>query len=167
MSTVAEKRHLILHELNLEPIIVKAMDEEEGEGWSLEYAVQVSGEYRKYLVLCLENPDEPIVPSGPVDDFWHQHILDTAKYAEDCQRYLGFFLHHFPYFGMRGEQDAEHLQSAWAATLALYRRAFGESPQGLWQGSRRCPSCGRRCRRIDDAVFFEQRPSLAGMQSNI
>ena len=45
------------------------MDKEEGLGWTLEMAKNIAEEYRKYLTLCLEYPDEAIVPSGMVDDF--------------------------------------------------------------------------------------------------
>lgn len=159
----------ILTDLDLEPIIIKAMDAEEGHGWSLGFACQVAEEYRKFLILCLEHPDEPIVPSSFVDDFWHLHILDTQKYMEDCDQFLGYMLHHFPYFGMRSEEDARNLRQAWEKTLAFYESTFGEvAPSDLWPKSNRCPNCGRRCRRgdndsINQTVFDERRPTLADM----
>ena len=159
-------KHRILSDLDLEPIIIKAIDKEEGHGWSLAFACRVANEYRKYLVLCFENPDEPVVPSSFVDDFWHLHILDTQKYMEDCDQYLGYMLHHFPYFGMRGEEDAQNLRQAWEKTLSLYESSFGEpAPSDLWPKSNRCPNCGRRCRRgdnrlINQTTFDERRPKL-------
>lgn len=155
------RRRGILSNLDLEPIIIKAMDGEDGHGWDFEFTKRVAEEYRKFLVLCLENPNEPIVPSSLVDDFWHLHILDTQKYFEDCDQYLGYLLHHFPYFGMRGEKDAENLRKAWEGTLSLYASVFGESaPSDLWPKSTRCPNCGRR--RVDeDGVFDESRPKLS------
>ena len=75
------KEDYILNDLNLEPIIVKAMDAEEGKGWDLTKAKKISEEYRKYLILCLKYPKKSIVPSPLVDEFWHLHILDTQKYA--------------------------------------------------------------------------------------
>lgn len=160
------KQHA-LSDLDLEPIIIKAMDAEEGHGWTLGFASRVAAEYRRFLVLCLEHPDEPIVPSSFVDDFWHLHILDTQKYMEDCDQYLGYMLHHFPYFGMRGEEDAHNLRQAWEKTLAFYGATFGaEAPPDLWPKSNRCPNCGRRRRKgdneaIDEPVFDERRPRLA------
>lgn len=150
-----------LAKMDLEPVIIKAMDKEEGMGWSFDFAREVAREYRRFLVLCAQNPDTPVVPSSVVDDFWHLHILDTAKYQQDCDRFLGYFLHHFPYFGMRGERDAENLKAAWEETLELYQRAFGESADaGLWPRSNRCPNCGRRCRR-GESVLDEKRPRFA------
>jgi len=145
--------------LDLEPIMVKIMDKEEGLGWTLEFTKRVAAEYEKYLVLCKENPEAAVVPSSSVDDFWHFHILDTQKYQEDCQSYFGYFLHHFPYFGMRGKQDEENLKTAWADSCALYEACFGKLPTDLWLVSKRCPNCGRRCN--SSKYSMDQRPRLA------
>jgi hypothetical protein len=150
-----------LPDWNLEPLLVKALDAEEGYGWTLDLALDVAAEYRKYSALCQLYPDEPLVPSTFVDDFWHLHILDTLKYEDDCSQYYGYFLHHFPYFGMRGEEDAANLRKSWLATLELYKKHFGEVPADLWPSSKRCPNCGVRCRGKQHEAAFEQRPSLA------
>lgn len=89
----------IMSELDLEPIMVKIMDAEEGLGWSLEFTKRVALEYRKYLILCKENPESAVVPSSFVDDFWHFHILDTLKYQEDCEQHFGYFFITFPISG--------------------------------------------------------------------
>ncbi len=153
----------VMGEMDLEPIMVKALDPEEGHGWSLEFTQAVALEYRKYLVLCLENPDFPVVPSNFVDDFWHLHILDTMKYQEDCDEFLGGFLHHFPYFGMRGVEDAENLTLAWFQTRAIYKVRFGDIPERYWPISNRCPNCGRRCRSKRTEFFMDSRPRLADL----
>lgn len=44
------------------------------------------------------------------------------------------FLDHFPYFGMRSEQDAQDLEDAYADTLRRYEDAFGEMPDRTWHG---------------------------------
>lgn len=148
--------------LDLEPIMVKAMDTEDGLGWSLEFTQTVAEEYRKFLTLCACYPDEAIVPSTIIDDLWHLHILDTQKYAEDCSQFLGYFLHHFPYFGMRGDADKENLTKAWLKTLDLYAIAFGTVPdQNLWPKSKRCPNCGKRS-LVDSQ--YEYRPRLADLK---
>lgn len=150
----------IMDELDLEPIMVKVMDSEEGMGWSLDFTNRVTHEYRKFLVLCKENPDIAIVPSSFVDDFWHFHILDTQKYQEDCESFFGYFLHHFPYFGMRGKEDEANLKMAWADTCQLYQARFGELPRELWLASKRCPNCGRRCKDVKN-YSMNERPRLA------
>jgi hypothetical protein len=58
-------------------------------------------EYRKFLALHLSYPDVDIVPCKIVDEIWHQHILDTAAYRDDCDALFGRFLDHFPYVAAR------------------------------------------------------------------
>jgi hypothetical protein len=115
--------------LDLDPIKVKLMDPEEGQGWSREYVGQMEIEYKRLLTLSVRYPEETIAPGKDVDKFWHGHILDTMKYAEDCQNVFGYFLHHFPYFGMRGEEDAANLAEAGKTTNRLYEKEFGEAAQ--------------------------------------
>lgn len=121
----------------------KLQDPEEGEGWSAEYTDIVHGEYIKFLALTRAYPALAIVPSASVDTFWHYHILDTQAYAQDCNAVFGSILHHFPYFGMRGADDAANLKSAWAETIELYTLHFGAPAEGLWSKGMRCPKCGR------------------------
>ncbi len=150
--------HQLINALDLEPIMVKVMDKEEGFGWTLEFTKRVAAEYKRFLTLCLENPDFPMVPSTFVDNFWHYHILDTQNYQEDCENIFGYFLHHFPYFGMRGEQDAENLKQAWQDSCSLYENRFGSIDKEIWSASNRCPNCGRR--QVTHHHFREERPRL-------
>ena len=115
--------------LDLDPIKFKLMDANEGYGWTREEADSRELEYKRFLALVAKFPDEAIVPNKEVDKFWHAHILDTMKYAEDCHNVFGYFLHHFPYFGMRDEEDAANLANANERTLALYRQEFGTAKQ--------------------------------------
>jgi hypothetical protein len=113
--------------LDLDPIKLKLMDPEEGQGWSREHVERVALAYRRFLTLLVRFPEETIAPGKDVDKFWHGHILDTMKYEEDCRTVFGYFLHHFPYFGMRGEKDAANLREASERMHAIYEREFGES----------------------------------------
>lgn len=134
--------------IDLSMVKLKLMDAEEGEGWTAARCERVELEYRRYLALSRQYPDKAVVPSKVVDTFWHFHILDTQAYVDDCDRAFGYFLHHYPYFGMRGEQDAEALGAAYDETLALYELHFGAPAEDIWarEGASRCPNCGRRCR---------------------
>jgi hypothetical protein len=111
--------------LDLGPIKFKLMDRDEGEGWTREFVERMELEYKRFLTLLAKYPHEPIAPGKEVDRFWHAHILDTQKYVEDCERVFGHYLHHFPYFGMRGADDAEALAAAGARTRELYDAEFG------------------------------------------
>lgn len=116
--------------LNLDPIKFKLMDRKEGHGWTREEADRHELEYRRFLALVVKYPDAVITPDVNVDKFWHGHILDTMKYAEDCQAVFGYFLHHFPYFGMRDAEDAANLAEAAAQTRRLYEQEFESAAAG-------------------------------------
>ncbi|MET0322798.1 MAG: hypothetical protein ABW069_18920 [Duganella sp.] len=113
-------------QLDLDPIKVKLMHKESGEGWSLERVNAVEFEYRRFLILMKKYPHEATSPLVDVDTFWHYHILDTMKYAADCDAVFGYFLHHFPYIGMRGEEDAAVLAQIGRRMQELYEEEFGE-----------------------------------------
>src|SRR5712692_3272949 len=135
MQTQSEGRSVeqivaAIQALDLEPIEFKLMDAEEGQGWPREYVEQMAIAYKRFLTLSVKYPEETIAPSKDVDKFWHGHILDTMKYVEDCQNVFGYFLHHFPYFGMRGEEDAANLAEAGKTTNRLYEKEFGEAVSG-------------------------------------
>ena len=127
-------------ELDLDPIKVKLMHGESGEGWSLAKVNAVEVEYKRFLYLMKKFPNERTAPLVDVDPFWHYHILDTMKYAADCERVFGYFLHHFPYLGMRGEEDEEALQRAGQRMGELYAAAFGEPRQQAASGAAWCGS---------------------------
>ena len=115
-----------IEELDLDPIKVKLMHEESGEGWSLERANAVEKQYRRFLVLMKKYPEEHAAPLMDVDTFWHYHILDTMKYAADCEAVFGHFLHHFPYIGLRGEADLAAHRRLGERMKELYEETFGE-----------------------------------------
>ena len=115
-----------ISELDLDPIKVKLMHKESGEGWTLEKANVVAFEYRRFLYLMKKFPNEQTAPLVDIDIFWHYHILDTMKYAADCQAVFGYFLHHFPYIGLRGEDDEAAHQRIGARMKELYEETFGE-----------------------------------------
>jgi hypothetical protein len=114
-------------QLDLEPIKMKLMHVESGEGWSLEQANAVEKEYRRFLCLMKMYPDESIAPSVDVDTFWHYHILDTMKYAADCEQAFGYFVHHYPYVGLRGGDDEQFRVDSGERMQSLYEATFGEA----------------------------------------
>ncbi len=118
--------------LDLSNVRMKLLHPGEGKSRSKAELDAMEREYRRFLALHLMYPDEDIVPCKLVDEIWHKHILDTIAYREDCDRIFGRFLDHYPYFGMRDEQDATALIDAYAATIERYRAAFGEPPPDTW-----------------------------------
>lgn len=121
-----EERIKHIETLDLDPIKIKLLCSDDGPGWDRAKIEQMERKYRQFLTLNLKHPNRSIVPNKEIDLFWHAHILDTLKYAEDCQKIFGRFLHHFPYFGMRGKEDAQNLQRVFEETQALFEEEFGE-----------------------------------------
>lgn len=115
--------------LDLGPIKFKLMDREEGAGWTRQFVQHMETQYKRYLTLVAKYPRKAIAPGKDVDRFWHAHILDTQKYFEDCERVFGYYLHHFPYFGMRGADDAAALAAAGKRARELYEAEFGAPPK--------------------------------------
>lgn len=132
-----------INSIDLDPIKFKLMDKAEGQGWSRGYVDHLASEYRKMLYMMTSQSRVPVVPNKDLDEFWHTHILDTRKYAEDCAQTFGRFVHHFPYLGMRGEEDAQLLQTSFGATKSLYETLFGETYNlRVVQGASDCENCG-------------------------
>lgn len=119
-------KHALLSafDLDLDPIKVKLMHKKSGEGWDLAKANAVEVEYKRFLHLSKEFPGELISPSQDVDTFWHYHILNTMKYAADCEAAFGYFLHHAPSAGLPGEEDEAEQAPGAARTRALYEATF-------------------------------------------
>ena len=128
MSTTTE--FAIFDALDLAPIKMKLMHVESGEGWSRQRADAVEADYRRFLFLMKKYPEAGASPTVDVDTFWHYHILDTMKYARDCDAAFGFFLHHYPYVGMGDGADAGARERAGARMQELYEAEFGVVVRG-------------------------------------
>lgn len=109
------------------PIAFKLMHPEQGEGLTLEQATRAIEQYRRFLFLHHHYPASLLVPSLEIDRVWHVHILDTAKYREDCEMLFGRFLDHYPYFGMSGVADRQALETAYSQTQLLFEQHFSSS----------------------------------------
>ena len=72
--------------------------------WPKEQIDEAERLYRRFLALNLLHPGEDRCPTSWLDEFWHQHIVDTRKYAADCELLFGKLLHHDPYFGINGDR---------------------------------------------------------------
>lgn len=128
--------------IDLEMIKMKMAQPDE-MGWTEEQLDSAELEYKRYLHLCLKE-GRGIVPNMIMDETWHYHILDTRAYSEDCTQVFGHILHHFPYFGLRGDEDAANLKAAFERTKELYEAHFGEpmareDHQDCWH------DCENRC----------------------
>ena len=148
--------------LDLESIKFSLTQREGGTNWPLNKAESLEVWYRRFLYLSSIYNGKVIVPSKDIDTFWHTHILDTQKYMSDCENLFGRYIHHFPYFGMRGEKDRNHLEKAFHETEELFLLHFSESPVSV--GIADCGSlCNEPTPKLDNnALCPNERPTLAG-----
>jgi hypothetical protein len=97
----------------------------------------VEKEYKQFLYLIATNPNRTIVPwSQTLDDFWHEHILDTQKYETDCKKIFGKFVHHDPHI-----VDSKQ-KTACNETKKMYKQAFKEKAEKKKDSG---SSCGAGC----------------------
>jgi hypothetical protein len=122
--------------LDLESVKLRVTDPKLGEGWTREYADSIELAYKNYLTMLVKNPEdaEDILLSEDVDEFWHTHILQTIKYADDCQEVFGNFLHHAPHIGEFTPADIEKREAQAEKTQRLYEREYGAGQDLAWSG---------------------------------
>ncbi len=96
--------------------------------WPEDVAFRVCCLYRRFLYLKLQYGIlYTIPPSIEIDEFWHNHILHTKKYHDDCIEIFGEYLHHHPHHGMKGEISQTELERMFEEeTQRLYFAEFGE-----------------------------------------
>jgi hypothetical protein len=148
-SVAAEDRRMIPEELELNSVRDALMEK---RGWSLERAEAARAEYVRFLTLLQLKPGFMLIPwpntegQDDLDQFWHQHILDTAKYAADCNALFGRMIHHNPHV-LRGSGDETE---ATEKTQRLYARTFGSGSYGRPVDSAYLAGCGA-CATVDSS----------------
>ncbi|WP_233267980.1 glycine-rich domain-containing protein [Pantoea agglomerans] len=102
--------------------------------WSEKELLMTEQYYKNFLYLNKKYRDvvKVIVPSLAVDEFWHHHILDTRSYIKDSNNIFGYYFHHYPYFGMRSDEDYTNLKDAFNLTQEIYEAEFGEKMVDIW-----------------------------------
>eukprot|EP00933_Yihiella_yeosuensis_P010167 TRINITY_DN11646_c0_g1_i3.p1 TRINITY_DN11646_c0_g1~~TRINITY_DN11646_c0_g1_i3.p1 ORF type:complete len:162 (-),score=25.62 TRINITY_DN11646_c0_g1_i3:70-486(-) len=58
----------------------------EEHGWSKQRAEGAIVEYLRFLEMLAAAPTMELVASSDIDLVWHEHLVDTKNYAEDCMR---------------------------------------------------------------------------------
>ena len=134
--------------IDLEMVKMKMEEPKEGIGWSQEQCEDAEIEYKRYLTLCINYPHPyySIVPNKIMDTMWHYHILDTRAYCKDSEKVFGGYFHHYPYFGLRGDDDEKSLRSSFEKTKQYYESLFAE-PMAKGGESDCWHDCEGRCQR--------------------
>jgi hypothetical protein len=105
--------------------INKKLEHDNPKYWTGKLLADAEASYRRFLALNLLYPQETLAVNKVLDEYWHNHILDTRKYEEDCRLIFGSTLHHYPYFGLPGEPDEGEHVPAFAVTEQIWMEAFG------------------------------------------
>lgn len=103
------------------------------EGHSIEDAALAQKDFLSFVSLrWLTN--EPLVPSKHADDFWHEFIIHTEKYANRCKKYFNMFLHHYP---------SDVSGDAWERTVSMVNQVYSED--WVERKNAKC-SCSCKCK---------------------
>jgi hypothetical protein len=146
-SSSAKTGRMIPEELELNSVRDALIEK---RGWSLERAEAARTEYVRFLTLLQLKPGFMLIPwpnkegQDDLDQFWHQHILDTAKYAADSNALFGRMIHHNPHV-VRGSGDE---RDATEKTQRLYARTFSSGSYGRPVDSAYLTGCGA-CAAVD------------------
>ena len=116
-------------QIDLTPVNTK-LRHDDPQRWTDEILAETELNYRRFLALNAAFPGATLSVNELLDDYWHQHILDTRKYAADCETIFGEFLHHYPYFGLADEQEWQANLDTFAYTQQIWQEAFGVSLTG-------------------------------------
>ncbi|HEX2549313.1 MAG TPA: hypothetical protein VHM20_05755 [Gammaproteobacteria bacterium] len=90
--------------------------------WGREDALHCLQLYKNFLWLQKKYHLEPLVPTREIDEFWHNHILYTKNYFQDCLQIFGHYLHHQP---ASADENPQHLIQSYLKTKELYFKEFG------------------------------------------
>jgi hypothetical protein len=124
MPELEDARHY-LQQLDL-TYIVDAMCSESYPlpRWTRPDALHCCQLYKNFLLLFKKHLPEPLVPSRQIDEFWHNHILYTQNYINDCKHIFGHYLHHQP---AAPNEDMTQMVSDYLKTKQYYLDEFKHS----------------------------------------
>lgn len=114
-----------VNQLDFTPINMK-LQTTDPQKWSTETLQTAEVTYRRFLAIHMVHPSEGFVPNDLLDEYWHQHILDTRKYVQDCGFLFGGLLDHDPYFGLRSEEEKLENLANFEKLKSLWDGYFGE-----------------------------------------
>ncbi|HLJ31969.1 MAG TPA: hypothetical protein VKU36_06020 [Candidatus Babeliales bacterium] len=93
-------------------------------------------ELKKYLALSLVTKKGDLgtgMYSTDVDNLWHSFILFTKEYADFCDKYIGFFIHHAPETEtVRSPERQEESRKDFQAFVKNYEETFGQEIHSIW-----------------------------------
>jgi hypothetical protein len=113
--------------------------------WRPDFVNQVEEEYHKFMALIVINPNKLYGMAGPVDEFWHEHLLDSQDYARFSFEIAGTFIHHSPTDSDLFEGSATSVDLFRLNTLPDLEEFFSSSAESIWGGLEMEDRCGGSC----------------------
>ena len=108
--------------MDLSPVVMQLVNY---KGWTEERARAAEHRYRRFFYLKATMPEGKASPIPEVDEFWHQHIINTERYGPDCQSVAGRFFHH-TFLSPDDPAEARELSAVWLSTWVCYEALFEE-----------------------------------------
>ena len=118
--------------------------------WTSAFTGQAILEYKKFMYLAATS-DMMVSPSEIVDQVWHQHLVFTKSYQDFCA-VLGKPIQHVP--STHNKDEFEKFKRARERTTSLYREAFGEPPEQIWNSSSMFDQLGLEKARFKIRTFL-------------
>ncbi|MCE0975440.1 MULTISPECIES: glycine-rich domain-containing protein [Pseudomonas] len=137
-NTVFEQALALTATWDFKLAIEKVLEIKNGE-WTRERAEKAVQNYTRYMAVTKALGGLQMVPNGDIDEIWHMHILDTRAYMADCNALFGEYLHHYPYFGMLGEENRKQWLQVQDESTNLWMQLFGEPLYGADSAAQKCP----------------------------
>lgn len=100
-------------------------------------------ELKRYLAMCLADPEAAYGMFGPIDEFWHTWILFTREWCEFGNAVAGRYIHHQPTTRQERQATSSREPNGYRRFLTDYPAYFGEEPRAeLWPVPRADHGCG-------------------------
>jgi hypothetical protein len=100
--------------------------------WSAAHAAGAISEYLRFMQLLAEAPKMELIASSDIDLVWHEHILDSANYAQDSLHLWGRFLHHRR---ARSAKEFSEIPASYERTKLVYAERYGAAPAPTYWGA--------------------------------
>jgi hypothetical protein len=108
--------------MDLSPVVAQLVNY---QGWTTERAAAAERRYRRFFYMKVALPEGMASPTPEIDEFWHQHIINTRQYKPDCQHVVGRFVHH-DFLSLDDPAQVRELSAVWLATWVCYETLFEE-----------------------------------------
>lgn len=116
-------------------------------GWSDYERRAIERAYRRFLTIIAIDPEKSYgMVNGPIDEFWHEHLIHTMDYEQMCREVFGRTIHHCPLGTGAVSESTKPMYVC--ATLPALRRVFGVRAGRLWPANEDSSATAKCCGHI-------------------